>query len=558
MASTSIRQSIDAAPESPWNSTADLVRARGALGSHDAIVDGDTRLTYADLAAAVDQAARAFVASGVGFGDRVAIWAPNIHEWIVASLGVHAVGGVLVPLNTRFRGAEATEILARSQARMLLTVRGFLGFDYPEALREIGGREGRAGGIGGLPDLREVVVFRGDAGPDTRWSAFLARADAAGAEAWTPPDVRPGDVSDIMFTSGTTGRPKGAVLRHGQMLRAVATVKDLIPLGESDRYLIIPPFFHTFGYRYGFILSIFAGATSVLMETLQVSDLLRLIERERISFLPGPPTVFHGLIEAPDRSEFDLSSLRKTLLGATMVPVQLVRQLRKELQLHTIITAYGMTETTGVGAICRSDDDDETVATTSGRPFPGTELKVAREDGGEARPGESGEVWIRGFTVMGGYLDDPENTAAATTPDGWYRTGDIGVKDERGNLRIVDRMKDMIIVGGFNAYPAEIEGLMLRNEKIAQVAVVGAPDARLGEAPAAFVQLRPGCTATAEEIITWCRSNMANFKAPRFVAFCETFPMNASGKVLKFVLRDRARELAAKAQAAPSPQSQIQ
>jgi acyl-CoA synthetase (AMP-forming)/AMP-acid ligase II len=204
-----------------------------------------------------------------------------------------------------------------------------------------------------------------------------------------------------------------------------------------------------------------------------------------------------------------------------------------------------MTETTGVGAICRRDDDDETIANTSGRPFPGSELKVAGADGGEAAVGEAGEVWIRGFTVMAGYLDDPEATAAAMTADGWYRTGDVGVKDAGGNLRIVDRLKDMLIVGGFNVYPAEIEAMLLGHDKIAQAAVVAAPDKRLGEVAAAFIRLRPGCEATSEEIIAWCRANMANFKAPRFVEFCDALPMNASGKVMKFVLRERARTFSA-------------
>jgi acyl-CoA synthetase (AMP-forming)/AMP-acid ligase II len=249
-------------------------------------------------------------------------------------------------------------------------------------------------------------------------------------------------------------------------------------------------------------------------------------------------------MDAPDRRAMDISCLTKTLLGATTVPVELVRQLRSELRLQRVVTAYGMTETTGVGSITRPEDDDETVATTSGRPFPGTELIVVDEAGGEAPPGQPGEVWIRGFTVMAGYLDDPAATAQAITPDGWLRTGDVGVKDERGNLRIVDRMKDMFIVGGFNAYPAEIEGLMLRNEKIAQVAVVGAPDERLGEVACAFVRLKRDARCDAEEIIAWCRANMANFKSPRFVEFRDELPMNASGKVVKFTLRERARELA--------------
>jgi acyl-CoA synthetase (AMP-forming)/AMP-acid ligase II len=524
----------DSAPRIEWSCTADLVRDRARLGSKEAFVDGDTRLTYAELAQATGRAARAFRASGVAKGDRIAIWAPNIHEWVIAALGLQMIGAVLVPLNTRFRGAEAADILARSRARMLFTVRAFLGFDYPAALRETGAA---------TPNLQEIVVLRGDPGRDTSWAGFLARGDSEEQDL-TSLAPATDDVSDIMFTSGTTGKPKGAMLRYGQMFRAVATVTGLVGLGEGDRYLIIPPFFHTFGYRFGFVNSILAGATGILMPTLQPDELLGLIHRERVTYMPGPPTLFHELMDSPNRHDMDISCLTKTLLGATTVPVELVRRLRAELRLQRVVTAYGMTETTGVGSITRPDDDDETVATTSGRPFPGTELIVAEEAGGEAPVGQPGEVWIRGFTVMAGYLDDPAATAQTITPDGWLRTGDVGVKDARGNLRIVDRMKDMFIVGGFNAYPAEIEGLMLRNAKIAQVSVVGAPDERLGEVACAFVRLKRDERSDAQEIIAWCRANMANYKAPRFVEFCDELPMNASGKVMKFALRERARELA--------------
>jgi acyl-CoA synthetase (AMP-forming)/AMP-acid ligase II len=529
----------ESAPYIEWSCTADLVRDRARLGSKEAFVDGETRLTYAELAERVTRAAMAFRASGAVKGDRIAIWAPNIHEWVIAALGLQMGGAVLVPLNTRFRGAEALDILVRSRARMLFTVRGFLGFDYPAALREVAGPAGTPA----TPDLREIVVLRGDPGPDTSWADFLSRGDSEKVDL-TSLAPSADDVSDIMFTSGTTGKPKGAMLRYGQMFRAVATVTGLVGLGEDDRYLIIPPFFHTFGYRFGFLNSLVAGSTGILMPTLQPNELLGLIHRERVTYMPGPPTLFHELMDAPNRHEMDISCLSKTLLGATTVPVELVRRLRTELRLRRVVTAYGMTETTGVGSITRPDDDDETVATTSGRPFPGTELIVADGAGGEAPAGQTGEVWIRGFTVMAGYLDDPVATAQAITPDGWLRTGDVGVKDVRGNLRIVDRMKDMFIVGGFNAYPAEIEGLMLRNEKIAQVAVVGAPDERLGEVACAFVRLKRDARSDAGEIIAWCRSNMANFKAPRFVEFCDELPMNASGKVLKFALRERARTLA--------------
>ena len=509
---------------------------------HEALIEGPRRLTYADLVTQVEQAAAAFMASGVMKGDRVAIWAPNSQEWIIAALGMAACGGVLVPLNTRFKGAEALNVLKRSGATLLLTVRGFLGADYPELLHQA-----QTGESGALSALREVIILRGDVKTDTPWTDFLARAAKVRPEAVDARHATIGadDISDIMFTSGTTGQPKGAMFSHGQMFRAVCTIADLTGFDDTDRFLIIPPFFHSFGYRYGFIFTLVAGATAVLQDVLDARRLMQTIQDEGITFLPGPPTLFYSILNDEQRGAFDLSSLRTTLVGAASVPEQLPHQLRTELPFKTIIIGYGLTESTGICTNTRRGDSDERVANTSGRALPGVEVRIVGEDGTEQPVGASGEVWVRGFVVMKGYLNDPEQTASTITPDGWLRTGDIGVLDDRGYLKIIDRIKDMFIVGGFNAYPAEIEGLMLGNGKIEQAAVVGAPDERLGEVGAAFVKLRAGQQATPDEIIAWCREAMANYKAPRFVEIVEEFPLNPSGKVLKFVLRDRATALAA-------------
>ena len=526
-----------------WRSLLSVLRDHAAKRpNHEAVIDGATRLTYADLFARVEQAAAAFIASGVTKGDRVGIWAPNCHEWMIAAVGLAACGGVLVPLNTRFKGAEALGILKRSKATVLLTVRGFLGTDYPQLLRQA-----QSATADGLPDLREIVILRGEVDHDVAWTDFLARASSVSPQATDArhTTIRADDTADILFTSGTTGQPKGAMFSHGQMFRAVGAIAELTGFDDTDRYLIIPPFFHSFGYRYGFVFTLLAGATAVLQEMLDTRQLMQTIQDEKITFLPGPPTLFHSILGDDMRGAFDLSSLRITLVGAAKVPMQLPNQLRTELPFKTIIIGYGLTESTGICTNTRRGDSDELIATTSGRALPGVEVRIAGEDGTEQPTGASGEVWVRGFNVMQGYLDDPVQTAASITPDGWLKTGDVGVLDARGYLRIIDRIKDMFIVGGFNAYPAEIEGLMLGNAKIEQVAVVGAPDERLGEIGAAFVKLRPSAQATAEEIIAWCREAMANYKAPRIVEIVEEFPLNASGKVLKFALRERAAALAA-------------
>ncbi|HZU79226.1 MAG TPA: AMP-binding protein, partial [Acidimicrobiales bacterium] len=284
------------------------------------------------------------------------------------------------------------------------------------------------------------------------------------------------------------------------------------------------------------------GATLVPLPVFDVDRVLETIERERITVLPGPPTLYQSLLEHPRRHEHDLSSLRLVVTGAAVVPVELIRRLREELQVETVLTAYGLTESTGVVTMCRQGDAAETIAFTSGRAIPGLEVRVVDDGGRALAPGEPGEVVVQGYTVMSGYLDDEEATAETIDGEGWLHTGDIGVLDESGNLRITDRKKDMFIVGGFNAYPAEIEGALLRHPAVAQAAVVGVPDERLGEVGHAFVVPRAGfeTASLADDIATWCRDEMANFKVPRRVEIVDALPVNASGKVLKTELRLRA------------------
>jgi acyl-CoA synthetase (AMP-forming)/AMP-acid ligase II len=271
----------------------------------------------------------------------------------------------------------------------------------------------------------------------------------------------------------------------------------------------------------------------------EVPAVLELVSREKVTMLPGPPTLFQTILDHPDRSNHDLSSLRLCATGAAVIPVELVRRMRAEL-FENVITAYGLTESTGVATMCRPDDDAEIIATTSGRAIPDVEVRIVGGDNAEVPRGEPGEIVVRGYNVMQGYFEEPEQTAEAIDADGWLHTGDIGTMDDGGNIKITDRKKDMFIVGGFNAYPAEIEASLLRHPAVSQVAVVGIPDERMGEVGMAWIVRKPDASATEDEIVAWAREEMANYKVPRRVAFVDALPLNASGKVLKHELRARA------------------
>jgi len=515
-----------------------VVRERARLTPDlEGLVDGDLRLTFAEVSNRIDAAARAYIAAGVAPGDRVGIWAPNIAEWVFAAFGALAAGAVVVPLNTRFKGAEAAFVLGRSRAKVLCCVNGFLGNDYVGMLRDAG-----------VPDsVEQIVVLRG---PDDGESApegtlsydeFVALGEAVPASAVDAriAALRGGDVCDIIFTSGTTGKPKGAMLTHEQSLRVFDAWASTVGVEEGDRYLVVNPFFHTFGYKAGLLACFIKGATIVPVAVFDVPTVLELVEREHITVVPGPPTLYLSILDHPDRDAHDLSSLRLAVTGAAAVPVEMIRRMREELTFRTIVTAYGLTESTGTVSICRPDDDPETISHTSGRAIDGVEVRIVDDDNQPVPAGEPGEIVCRGYNVMLGYFEDEAATREAIDADGWLHTGDIGVMDERGYLRITDRKKDMFIVGGFNVYPAEVEGMLHEHPAVAQVAVVGVPDERMGEVGVAYVVPRAGETIDPEDFLAWCATHMANYKVPRRAIVVSELPVNASGKVLKYELRER-------------------
>jgi len=534
-----------------WGTIPGLVQdAAARFGEAEAIVDlhgpdgTTTRWSFDRLAEEVATATRAVVAHGIEPGDRVAIWAPNCAEWVVAALGAVGAGAVLVPLNTRYKGAEAAYILRASGARILFTVQGFLGTDYPSMLDEA-----VAAGHP-VPGLETVVVLRTDDAdtPATGagvvgWDEFLAGAERCEAEvaAGRTASVGPDDLSDLVFTSGTTGSPKGAMTTHGQTLRTFATWAEVVGLRAGDRYLIVNPFFHTFGYKAGILACLMAGATMVPEPVFDVDVVLQRVSEERISVLPGPPTIFQSILDHPKRDSFDLSTLRLVVTGAAVIPVELVESLWSDLGIDTVLTAYGLTEATGTVTMCRRGDSAEVIAATSGRAIPDVEVRILDGSGDELAAGESGEIVVRGYNVMSGYLDDPDATATAIDTEGWLHTGDIGFLDAAGNLAITDRLKDMYVSGGFNVYPAEVEAVLRRHPGVAQVAVVGVPDRRMGEVGLAVVV--PAPDADADEVVAdlpgYAKDQLANFKVPRRVEVVDALPTNASGKVLKRELRAR-------------------
>ncbi|QLY30204.1 AMP-binding protein [Nocardia huaxiensis] len=501
-----------------------------------ALTGPDGRLSYAELAEQAEAVTRAAIASGIELGDRVGLWAPNSVRWITAALGLLGAGATLVPISTRLRGPETAEVLARSGVRTLCTVQEFLGNDYPAMLAE----SGRP-----LPHLEHLILLDDAIGASTpewdisSWAGFLAPGTVVPGEAVAQraAAIEPDAISDILFTSGTTGAPKGVLATHRQTLEVFDRWADAVGLRPRDRYLLVNPFSHTFGYKAGILACLLRTATMVPVERFDPDAALKLIENERITVLAGPPTLFTDLLAA-DRDNLMLGSLRLAGTGGAPIPTELVDRIRTELGVPHVFTAYGLTESIGVISVCPPDAPAGLVAGTVGKALPGTVIRLVDRDGREVAPGEPGEITVHGPNVMQGYLDDPQATAAAVDSEGYLHTGDIGTLDAEGYLRITDRLKDMYISGGFNAYPAEIERILLQHPDIRDVAVIGVPDERLGEVGRAVVVPAGPKRTDPAALLDWARAHLAGYKVPREIVFTEALPRNPGGKVLKDLLRE--------------------
>jgi acyl-CoA synthetase (AMP-forming)/AMP-acid ligase II len=483
------------------------------------------RVTVGQLRDAAFRAAAVLVAGGLPERGRVALWGPNSVDWAVANLAVLVAGATVVPLNTRAPSAEAAAICTRARVHAVVAAREFLG-------------RGLAA---------EASSFAADVGPDARVRVLGEELAAAGTDATgevgaavsaevaaRATAVGPDDISHVQFTSGTTGAPKGVMLRHGAMVTTTRSWVAVVGLAPGDVYPVVSPCSHIAGHKTGLLACLVAGATAVPLATFDASALARLVDEEGVSFLQGVPTVFHDLVELAQARGRGFPGVRTAVTGAAVIPPSLIRDLREVAGITNVLAGYGLTESTGVVTITGPADPVDAVATTTGYPVPGVELRLVDATGRDVAVGGRGEVLVGGPSLMAGYLDDPEATADAVR-DGWLHTGDVGELDGAGRLRIVDRLKDMVVVGGFNVFPAEVEHVLVDHPAVVQAAVVGEPDARLGEVPVAHVVVR--APVDDEELLAFCRARLAGYKVPRRVQVHDALPVNTAGKVVKGALR---------------------
>jgi fatty-acyl-CoA synthase len=515
-------------------------------GDREALVDcaSGRRWTYAELSREVDAAARGLLASGVRRGDRVGIWSPNCPEWVVTQYATATIGAVLVTINPAYRTHELAYALGHSGVRTLVTAARFKASDYPAMVAEV---------RPALPALRDVVVIGEDS-----WHALLARADEVPAAelAERAAGLDFDDPINIQYTSGTTGFPKGATLSHHNILNNGYFVTELLGITEGDRMCLPVPFYHCFGMVMGNLGATSHGATIVIpAPAFDPAATLQAVQDERCTALYGVPTMFIAELGLPGFAGYDLASLRTGIMAGSPCPVQIMKRVMTEMNMHEVTISYGMTETSPVSTQTRRDDDLDRRTATVGRAMPHVEVKVVEPGSGRLLPrGETGELCARGYSVMLGYWEDPERTAEVLDSSGWMHTGDLAVMREDGYVTIVGRIKDMVIRGGENVYPREIEEFLYTHPDIADVQVIGVPDERYGEELMAWVTVRAGRPApSAESVRAFCDGRLARYKIPRYIHIVEAFPMTVTGKVRKVEMREAAVELLSLEEVADRP-----
>jgi fatty-acyl-CoA synthase len=510
-----------------------LRRTVARFGGRDALVvpHQGYRATYAQLWQQVDQAARAFLAYGVRKGDRVGIWAPNRYEWVVTQFATARIGAILVTINPAYRAAELEYALTRAGVSMLVLARGLGQSDYVAMLDEVRGR---------CPELWDTVVL------DDEWDAFLAWGDrvSAGELAEREARLRTGDPINIQYTSGTTGFPKGATLSHHNILNNANQVAEALAYSEEDRVCVPVPFYHCFGMVVGTLACATHGACVVVPgESFHPGAVLAAVEAERCTSLYGVPTMFIAELAHPDVDRVDLSSLRTGAMGGAPCPAEVMNQVRTRMHMDQITILCGMTETSPVSTQTALDDPVDKRVSTVGRVHPHVEIKIVDPETGTTVPrGVAGEQYTRGYSVMLGYWADESATDRAIDADGWMHTGDLAVMDDDGYVSIVGRLKDMIIRGGENIYPREVEEFLHSLPEVADAYVIGVPSQRYGEEVMAWVQLRDGASATPEQLAAACHGRVARYKIPRYWKIVDSFPMTVTGKIQKFRMREITAE----------------
>lgn len=516
-----------------------LERTVTACGANEAVVGPERRLTWNELRDEARSFAKALVAAGIERGDHIAVWLPNQIEWVVAWFGAAYAGAVVIPINTRYKTEEVRYILRQSDSKLLLMRSSFLVIDFRPMLESLLRPSNAAEA---LTELRTVVTLGEPAEDQVSLADFLAAIDSvddaelerrAGQVGYEDPTI-------IVYTSGTTGHPKGAVHSH-RILRNECSITEWMDIGPESRILGHMPFFHVAGAFSGILPALTGGGAIVLMDHWDTDEALRLIRDERVTILNGIPTHFIDLLKHPALDQYDTSSLRAGWIGGAANPPEVIDGAMQKLGVRRLLPVYGMTETTSVTTFPRPDDPREIILSGTGVPVSDFEVMIADADTGEELgPNVEGEICVRGHCVMQGYYKNPEATHEVLGDDGWFHTGDLGMLNEAGYLAVTGRKSDMFIVGGSNAYPAEIELVLCGHPAVAQAYVVGVPDPRLGEVGFAFVQTHRGAAVSEAEIVQFCKGRLADFKVPRHVRFVDDFPLTATGKIQRFRLVELA------------------
>jgi fatty-acyl-CoA synthase len=510
----------------------DLEATVARVGEREALVcpHQDVRMTYAELDTAVDELARALMAAGLEKGDRLALWSPNRFEWVLTQYATAKAGVILVNVNPAYRSSELEYVLRQSGARVLVSAREHRGSDYAGMVEEV---------RGGLPALERVVVLDGG-----DWAELLGGAHAVSAEqlAEREDTLSADDAINIQYTSGTTGFPKGATLSHHNILNNGYFVGEYCRYSEQDRVCIPVPFYHCFGMVMGNLGCTSHGACMVIpAEAFEPAATLQAVQDERCTSLYGVPTMFIAELGLPDFADYDLSSLRTGIMAGSPCPVEVMRKVVSQMHMEEVSICYGMTETSPVSTQTSPDDELERRVGTVGRVHPHVEVKIVDPATGRTLAREEpGELCTRGYSVMLGYWEDPERTSEAIDAARWMHTGDLATMDDGGYVNIVGRSKDMIIRGGENVYPREIEEFLYAHEDVDDVQVIGVPDERYGEAVMAYVKLREGAAVDSDALREHCRERIAHYKVPKYVETIDEFPMTVTGKIQKYKLREQA------------------
>jgi len=526
-------------------SIAHMLRDRATEhADHIAVREGDRETSFRDLHEQARRMGRALIAAGIEPGDFVVCWAPNVTRWVVAAHAAWMAGAVLMPLSTRLKAREVGPLLEATGAKLLITVAECAGTRLIDIIKAAYGA-GANRPFDRLP-VRHIIRLdedRSTAPGEIGFTDFLASGDIVADADLDAVSMRIDQdmLAEVMFTSGSTGAPKGVQLSHGQLMRAYRDWADIAGLRPGDVYLVIPPFSHGFGLNAGILASAERGMTMVLMDIFDPARALDLILRHGITVVSGPPNLYLALLDQRARTGATVDTLRVCFIGAANVPMEVLRRVRAELGVERAINAYGLIEGCVV-SMTRADDPEDVISTTTGRPLEDVEVRIVDDENRPVPQGRTGEIVMRGYNVMHGYWREPDLTRAAIDGEGWLHSGDIGLIEDHGCIRIVDRKKDMFTCGGFNVYPSEVENLLLSSGLMSAVSVVGIADRRLGEVGVAFVVEHPGRPLTADELTAWARENMANYKVPRTFVLGTELPLNANGKVAKDVLRTSARQ----------------